>query len=97
MPAYISLVNFTDQGIRDAKNTVNRARAFEQALQAAGGRKIGIWWTLGQYDLIVISEGPNDETVTRLLLATGMLGNVRTITLRAFSEEEMENIVKGLR
>jgi uncharacterized protein with GYD domain len=96
MPAYISLVNFTDQGIRDAKNSVKRARDFEKALNAVGGRKIGIWWTLGQYDLVVISEGPDDETATRLLLATGMQGNVRTMTMRCFSEEEMERIVQGL-
>jgi len=97
MPAYISLANFTDQGVRSAKETVNRARAFEQALQSAGGRKIGIWWTLGQYDVVIIAEAPDDETITRLLLSTGMLGNVRTNTLRAYSEEEMEKIVQGLR
>jgi uncharacterized protein with GYD domain len=96
MPAYISLVNFTEQGARNAKDTVTRARAFEQALQSAGGRKIGIWWTLGQYDLVVIAEAPNDETITQLLLANGIKGNVRTNTLRAFSEDEMEKIVQGL-
>lgn len=96
MSAYITLANFTDQGARGAKETVNRARAFEKALESVGGRKIGIWWTLGQYDLVVVSEGPNDEVVTRVLLATGMLGNVRTVTMRAFSEDEMEKIVQGL-
>jgi len=96
MAAYISLVNFTDQGVRGAKDTVNRARAFEKALESVGGRKIGIWWTLGQYDLVIITEAPDDETITRLLLSTSMLGNVRTVTLRAFSEVEMEKIVQGL-
>ena len=96
MPAYITLINFTEQGVKDSKNTVNRARAVEKAIQAAGGRKIGIWWTLGQYDMVFISEGPDDETATRLLLQIGMQGNVRTMTMRAFSEEEMERIVGGL-
>ncbi len=96
MPAYISLINFTDQGLKAAKDTVNRARALEKAIESAGGRKIGIWWTLGQYDMVAITEGPDDETATRLLLATGMQGNVRTMTMRAFSEEEMERIVQGL-
>lgn len=96
MPAYLTLTNFTDQGIRNVKDTVERARAFEQALQAAGGRKIGIWWLLGQYDSMAIFEAPDDETATRVLLATGMQGNVRTTTLRCFSEEEMERIVQGL-
>jgi uncharacterized protein with GYD domain len=96
MPAYITLFNWTDQGIRNAKDTVNRAKAVEQALQAIGGRKIGIWWTLGQYDGVFIFEAPDDETATRFLVATGMQGNVRTTTMRCFSEEEMERIVQGL-
>ncbi len=96
MPAYIILVNLTDQGIRNAKDTVKRARAAEQALEAAGGRKIGIWWTMGQYDMAFIAEGPDDETAMRVVLGVAMQGNVHTTTLKAFSEEEMEHIVAGL-
>ncbi len=96
MSAYITLFNWTDQGIHNAKDTVNRARAAGQAIQAAGGRMIGVWWTLGQYDGVLIFEMPDDEAATRVLLATGMLGNVRTATMRAYSEEEMERIVQGL-
>ena len=96
MPAYIILANFTEQGIKDAKNTVSRARAVEKAIEAAGGRKIGIWWTMGAYDMMLIGEGPDDETAMRVLIQMGMQGNVRTTTLRAFSEEEMERIVAGL-
>jgi uncharacterized protein with GYD domain len=96
MAAYISLVNFTDQGIKNAKETVKRVRAAAQIAQTAGARFIGVWWTLGPYDLVAIIEAPDDETATRLLLATAMQGNVRSITLRAFSEEEMERIVQGL-
>ncbi len=96
MPAYVTLFNFTEQGLKDIKNTVTRARAAAEAAKGAGGRFIGIWWLLGQYDGIVISEAPDEETATRLVIASGMLGNIKTMTLRAFSEEEMERIVGGL-
>ncbi len=96
MPAYITLYKFTDQGIRTVKDTVKRVKAVKEAASAVGIRVIGVWWTLGQYDLVAISEAPDDETGTRFLLAVGMQGNVRTETMRAFSEEEMERIVQGL-
>ncbi len=96
MPAYITLANFTDQGVRNVKGTVERTQAIKKAAEAAGARVIGVWWTLGQYDIVLIAEAPNDEVATRLLLATAMQGNTRSATLRAFSEEEMARIVKGL-
>ena len=96
MSAYIVLANFTEQGIKNVKQTVSRARAADQAAQAVGGRFIGVWWTLGTYDLVAIIEAPDDATATRLMLRTAMQGNVRTITMRAFSEDEMANIVGGL-
>jgi uncharacterized protein with GYD domain len=96
MPAYISLINFTEQGVRGVKETVQRGRAAKEAAQAAGGRFIGIWWTLGQYDAVVVAEMPDDQAMMRMLLATGMQGNVRTATMQAYSEEEMEKIVASL-
>lgn len=96
MPAYFTLQKFTDQGIHNVKDTVKRARAAKEAASAVGGRVIGIWWTLGRYDLVALGEFPDEETGTRFLLALGMQGNVRTETMRAFSEEEMERIVAGL-
>jgi uncharacterized protein with GYD domain len=96
MSAYIVLANFTDQGIKNVKDTVNRARAANQVAQTVGGRFIGVWWTLGPYDLVAVIEAPDDETATRLMLGTAMQGNVRTLTLRAFSEDEMQRIVSGL-
>lgn len=96
MPAYIILMNFTEQGVRSAKDTIKRLRGIEQAMEAAGGRKIGMWWTMGQYDGVMIAEGPDDETAMRLLLSTAMQGNIRTTTLKAFSEEETERIISGL-
>lgn len=96
MPAYIVLVNFTEQGVRNAKDSVKRLREVEKAMQAANSRKIGAWWTLGPYDLVLIAEGPDDETAARLAISTSMQGNVRTMTMRAFSEDEMEHIIQGL-
>ena len=96
MPAYTILYKFTDQGIRDVKDTVKRVRALKAAASAVGIHVIGVWWTLGQYDLLAIAEAPDDETGARFLLATGMQGNVRTETMHAFSEDEMERIVQGL-
>ena len=96
MSAYLSLLKWTEQGIRNVKDTVNRARAVEQAFQAAGGRKIGIWWTQGPYDAVFIFEAPDEETATRLVLALGMQGSIRTTTMRAFGEQEMGRITQGL-
>jgi len=96
MPAFVSLFNFTDQGIRNAKQTAERAKAVRAAIEAAGGSFVGIWWTLGQYDGVLISVAPDDETVMRVLMAVGMQGNVRTTTMRAFGEEEIGSILQGL-
>ena len=96
MPAYVSLLNWTEQGIKNAKDTVNRAQAGRETWKAAGGRLIGIWWLQGAYDAVVITEAPDDETQMRLLIQLGQAGNVRTTTMRAFGEEEMARIVAGL-
>lgn len=96
MPAYVTLFNWTEQGVINAKDTGKRAQAAREAWEAAGGHFIGIWWTLGQYDGVLIHEAPDDATATRLLVATGMQGNVRTMTMRAFGEEEIESILQGL-
>jgi uncharacterized protein with GYD domain len=56
----------------------------------------GIWWTLGQYDVVCTLEAPDDEAITRAGLALGMQGNVRSTTLRAFDETEMARIIQSL-
>jgi uncharacterized protein with GYD domain len=96
MPAYLSLNNFTEQGIRTVKDTVKRAEAVRQQAAAMGGRVIGIWWLMGQYDSMIIFEAPDDATAMQALAASGMQGNIRSSTMRAFSEEEMAKIVAGL-
>lgn len=91
--ATVSLVNFTDQGIRSFKDSPKRADAFAQLVQKHGGSVKGIWWTLGEYDIVVVTEVPDDETYAAIGLQLGSLGNVRTQTLRAFDRSEFEKII----
>ena len=96
MPAYITLVNFTDQGVRNVKDTTKRAKAFQAIGGKAGIKLKEIYWTMGRYDVVVMTEAPDDETISRAMLSLGSLGNVRTETLRAFSAKEMDKLLKGL-
>ncbi|MBM3358237.1 MAG: GYD domain-containing protein [Betaproteobacteria bacterium] len=96
MARYVSLINWTDQGVRGAKDTVKRTDVARQAFEAEGGRILDAYWTLGPYDVVLIFEAPDDETATRLALKLGMNGNSRTTTMRAFGEPEMARIVQGL-
>ena len=97
MPTYVTLVKWTDQEIRNVKDAPKRAEAFEAALKANGERlKDNIYLVMGEYDLVVVTESPNDETVARMTLATAMAGNVRTTTMRTFNREEFGKIIAGL-
>ncbi|MFC4501836.1 MULTISPECIES: GYD domain-containing protein [Streptomyces] len=93
MPAYVTLLNWTDQGIRNYKDTAKRAEAFAVAAQKLGGKILSLYWTVGSYDLVAVVEAPDDETATAVLLQLGGVGNVRTTTLRAFGPEEMDRII----
>src|SRR5215813_916950 len=92
-PTYISLVKFTDKGIQAAKQTTQRAAAWAAKVQSMGVTIKAMYWTLGEYDQVCIFEAPDDETVTSVLLAADMLGNVRTQTMRAFTASEMDKIL----
>ncbi len=96
MGTYILLANYTDQGIRNIKDSPKRAEAARKAIQDMGGDMTGLYLTMGTYDLIVILEAPSDEVVVKFVLALGTLGNVRTTTLKAFTEAEFGEIVAGL-
>lgn len=96
MARYISLLTWTDQGIRNIKETLNRATKARESFSSKGAKIIDIYWTLGQFDLVVIFEAPTDETATQLLMGLSMQGNVRSSTLRAFSDKEMEGVMRGL-
>ncbi len=96
MPTYVALMNWTEQGIRNVKDTVNRRQASGQALEQMGVRITATYWTQGAYDLVAICEAPDDETASAALLGLGMQGNLRTQTLRAYSAEEMQAILQKL-
>ncbi len=93
MATYVLLLNWTEQGIRNAKETLARADAAAGLVEKLGGKMKEVYWTLGPYDVVAIVEAPDDETATAFALATGSQGNVRTTTLRAFDREEVKGIL----
>ncbi len=93
MPTYISLINWTDQGIRNVKESSQRLDAGKKAIEAAGGKMMGFYLTMGRYDLVSIAEFPNDETAATAVLSLGSGGNIRTETLKAFPEDEYRGII----
>jgi uncharacterized protein with GYD domain len=96
MATYISLTRFTDQGIRNVKDTAKRADAVKDLAKKFGVTAKEFFWTLGSYDVVAIFEAPDDASMTAFGLAIGAGGNVRTETLRAFSREEMNGILAKL-
>jgi uncharacterized protein with GYD domain len=96
MPIYISLLRFTQQGITAIKQGPSRMDAAKQAYKRAGGELKTFYITLGQYDAIAIAELPDDETAATFSLSLGAQGNVRSETLRAFSEAEYRKIVSAM-
>jgi uncharacterized protein with GYD domain len=92
---YIMLIRLTDQGIRNIKDTARRADAARSEAEGIGG-KLTVYWTFGKYDAIGILEAPNDEAAMEFELKVGSLGNVRTTTLKAFTEEEIARLVDKL-
>ena len=96
MPNYIVLVNWTDQGIKNVKDSVKRAKSFEGAIEKAGAKSLGIYYTMGRYDLVAIIEASNDDAIASILYSVGRLGNVRTETLSAFSLDQAANIIEKL-
>jgi uncharacterized protein with GYD domain len=93
MATYVVLGQFTDQGIRNVKDTGKRAEALKDMARKVGGSIKEVYWTMGQYDIVAIMEAPDDAAVTALLLTVGALGNVRTQSLRAFTPSEMQTIL----
>jgi uncharacterized protein with GYD domain len=96
MPTYIGLYKMTDQGIRDVKNAPNRVEDAIKAVQAMGGKVLGVYIVMGEYDYVTIGEFPSDEVATTFSLALSSRGTVRTTTLRAFTKEEFESMIKKL-
>jgi uncharacterized protein with GYD domain len=96
MSNYVVLIDWAEQGIRNVKDTVKRAKSFEGAIEKAGGKSLGFYYTIGRYDMVAIVQAPTDEAIASVLLSLGSLGNVRTETLKAFSTDEAANIIEKL-
>ncbi len=93
MATFVSLVNWTDQGVKSFRETAKRADAFAELVKKRGGSVKGIYWTLGEYDIVAITEAPDAETATAVLLELGSTGNVRTMTLQAFDRDGIQRII----
>jgi uncharacterized protein with GYD domain len=93
MATYVSLYNFTDQGIRNVKDTLKRVEAAKQAAAQAGATIKEVYWLQGKYDVLVVSESPDETAAMALALNTAKAGNVSGQTLRAFTATEMEKIL----
>lgn len=96
MPTYISLVRYTDQGVRNIKESPKRLDEAKRAFKAVGGELKQWFLVMGRYDAVVISEFPNDEAACKINLATASLGSVRTEGMRAFTEDEYRKLIAGL-
>ncbi len=94
MPTYVSLINWTEQGIKDFRDTTKRAKAFTKLVEARGGKVRDLLWTVGEYDLVSVVEFPDEESAVASLLQQGSGGHIRSNTLRAFSAREMDGIIK---
>ncbi|HEV8539972.1 MAG TPA: GYD domain-containing protein [Nitrospiraceae bacterium] len=93
MATFITLFGWTEQGIKGVKDTAKRAEKFKGMIKKAGGTVKSIYWTMGRYDGVLIFDAPDDETATAVLMTAGSMGNVRSETLRAFGEQEIQRIL----
>jgi len=96
MAKYIMLGNWTDEGVRNAKDTVKRARAVREHFASLGVNAREFFWTMGQYDVVLTFDAPDDEAMMRATLAVAMQGNLRTTTLRGLNEQEMERVLASI-
>ena len=95
MATFVSLVNWTDQGIKHYRDTLRRAEDYRGLVDKHGGQVHQLVWTLGEYDVVAVTEFPDDETATAVALQTGALGNIRTTTMKAFDAAQMRAIIQG--
>jgi uncharacterized protein with GYD domain len=96
MSFYIILWNYTDQGIKNVKESPKRVNIFKSKLENAGGKLIETYYTFGKYDGVSIVEAPNDEALMSCLLSIGSQGNARTVTLKAFTYEDASKIMENI-
>jgi uncharacterized protein with GYD domain len=93
MPIHVGLVNWTDQGIKEFRGSVERANGFRHLVEQAGGQVREMVWTMGEYDFITVFQAPDDESAAALVLRVAAAGNVHTKTMRAFDADQMTDII----
>lgn len=96
MPTYITLVNWTQKGIENVKDSAARLDKAKKAIKAAGGKLKAAYMTIGEYDLVIITEAPDDAAFARAMLQISSAGSVRSRSMKAFNEEEYRKIVSEL-
>ena len=96
MPTYIMLAKWTDQGIGNIKESPQRLDAAKKGIEAAGGKMIEFYLTMGRYDMVAIAEFPSDEVATGFLLTLGRGGSLRSETMKAYPEDQYRNIIAKL-
>jgi uncharacterized protein with GYD domain len=97
MPTYVMLANWTEQGMRAINDSPKRIDAAKKTMEEMGGQFRSVYMTMGDYDLVMIYDAPDDAVAARFTLMLGKLGNVRTVSLKAFPEEAYRQIVNSLR
>ena len=93
MARYVVLIDWTEKGVREFKDTVDRYQQASDRLRDLGVEFTDIYWTLGNHDIVSVVQAPDDETLAAGLLAIAGAGNIRTTTLRAFSQDEMRTVI----
>ena len=94
MPTYVTLFKWTEQGVKDVKNAPARFEASKKLTESLGGKILALYVTMGEYDIVAVTEGPSDETAAAVALSIASRGNAHTTTMRAFTESEFSGIVK---
>ncbi len=94
MPTYVTLFKWTEQGIKNIKDAPARFQASKKLVESMGGKTLGVYVTMGDYDIVAVTEGSNDEMAAAAALSISSTGNAKTTTMRAFTESEFAKIVK---
>lgn len=94
MARYVVLVDWTEQGVANFQDSVDRYEAAQEQFAQMGVSFEDVYWTLGDHDIVAVMEAPDDETAAAALLRLGSQGNVRTKTMRAFSRDEMRGVIE---
>jgi uncharacterized protein with GYD domain len=96
MPSYVVLINWTEQGVKSANQTLDRAEHAESMISSMGGSIKSLYWTSGRHDIVAIIEAPDDTTMSAAALKLASQGAIRTETLRAFDRDEMKQIIEKM-